>query len=124
MSEIITSSFPLKGILAVSMPQDDEAMMQKTNQQDFKKRSNSFLGRLFSKDDNKDSCAWLYEFSIEMAKRTYEFRSATKEDRAHWVRIFQIIVEMNKEHVTTNFMNPFDFDQKRKEIEAIQENIE
>jgi hypothetical protein len=32
------------------------------------------------------------------------------------VKIFTIIVEMNRECVTTNFMNPFDFEQKRKEI--------
>jgi len=75
-----------------------------------KTRSSSFLGRLFSKEKTDYSCPWLYEFTLEMAARKFEFRCATKEDRAHWIKVFQIIVDMNQEHVTTNFMNPFDFD--------------
>ena len=52
--------------------------------------------------------------------RNYELRCANEKDRAKWAQIFRIIILMNKEAVTTYFMNPFDFDQKRKELETLK----
>jgi hypothetical protein len=47
-----------------------------------------------------------------MSEKTYTLRCANKDDRAHWFRIFRIILEMNEENVNPNFFNPFDFEAK------------
>jgi hypothetical protein len=86
-----------------------------------KKRSSSFLGRLFSGSNNEEgSCPWLYEFKLITNDKTFTLRCANKDDRAHWFRIFRIILEMNAEQVSPSFFNPFDFEAKQKEITRAQ----
>ena len=100
----------------------DKAQVQLILHKGQRKRSNSLMNRLFGANpDQKPECVWQFEFILVTVGRTYVFRAPSKEVRQHWYRIFNIIVEMNKENVATNFMNPFDFDQKRKDIELYQE---
>ena len=99
----------LRDIKEVRIDFEDEA--DKNEKIVKRKRSNSLMNKIFGTDDEKKAkCTWLYEFILVTVDRTYVFRAPSREIRQYWHRIFSIIVEMNKEVVATNFMNPFDFD--------------
>lgn len=64
-------------------------------------------------------CPWLFEFRLETTDRSFNLFAPTRLDRDHWVKIFSILVDMNKASVSTKEINPFEFDSKRnKELQV------
>ena len=66
------------------------------------RRSTSFLNRIFKvkAKETGSQCPWLFEFQLGTNDRSYTFRCANREDRSHWVRIFEIIISMNDINLT------------------------
>lgn len=60
-------------------------------------------------------CSWLFEFTIVTTERQYELHAPTRDDRDHWIKIFKIIVKMNKKGLNTRDTNPLKFDKQKEE---------
>ena len=80
------------------------------------------MGRLFSTEKVNTSCPWLFEFTLDTEDKQFTFRCANKTDRAHWVRIFNLICKMNERGLGASEFNPFDFEASIKREKATAES--
>ena len=53
-------------------------------------------------------------FNLEMADRNMELYAPTRQDRDAWVRVLNLIIEMNREGITTESMSPFVYELRKK----------
>ena len=80
------------------------------------KRSRSLSG-MFRKA-NKD-CGWMYGFRLITFSRQYELYAPTRQDLQHWVKIFNLIVQMYQKGLRTNYITPQAFElQELAKLEA------
>ena len=61
-----------------------------------------------------EACQWNYMFNLEMADRNMELYAPTRQDRDAWVRVLNLIIEMNREGITTESMSPFVYELRKK----------
>ena len=76
-------------------------------------RSRSLLTRLGRKGDD-EVCQWNYNFVLETIERNMELYAPTRKDRDNWVRMFKLIIDMNKQQIGTSTMSPFVYEMQRK----------
>lgn len=69
------------------------------------------MSRLINGPSNE--CPWMFPFTLVTSSRTYELSAAIRSDREHWLRIFKIIIEMNKVGLSTKDVNPLVFEQNQ-----------
>ena len=74
------------------------------------KRSGSLLGRI----TKAEGCKWLYQFNLVTVERTYELYSPTSKDREQWVRLFSLLIEMYKNKITTQQMDPLQYESEHQ----------
>ena len=76
-------------------------------------RSRSLLEKIGRKGVD-ETCQWNYMFVLEMADRNMELYAPTRQDRDAWVRVLSLIIEMNREGITTEEMSPFVYELRKK----------
>ena len=64
------------------------------------------------------SCKWFFEFKLKTNTREYTFRAPSKEQRDLWIRIFKLLIEMNKKSISASNLNPFAFEEQQKHFEV------
>jgi len=86
------------------------------------------MGRIFGTHDYEkngnfmklqDSCKWQFEFQLKTNERSFVLRCANRQDRDHWVRVFNLIVSMNAKRLTSDKLNPFTFEAQEKNKQRI-----
>ena len=56
--------------------------------------------------DDEETCAWNFNFILELSDRNMELFAPTRQDREKWVMIFNLIIEMNEKLISTKLMSP------------------
>lgn len=58
------------------------------------------MDRIFKGPTSK--CPWLFQFNLITTERTYELYAPNRTDRDYWLRIFNIIIQINQIGLTTS----------------------
>ena len=59
-------------------------------------------------------CPWMFGFKLMTVQRTYELYAPNKHDLKHWLRIFNIVLQMNSKGVQFKFCAPLMFEREEK----------
>ena len=55
---------------------------------------------------SKKECSWLFGFRLGTEKRDYDLYSPTRSDMQHWIKIFNLIIQMYRDGRNTTMMTP------------------
>ena len=61
-------------------------------------------------DEERKEITTEHGFTLKTTFKTYTLFTSTKEEAKMWVRVLGLIVEMNKEGLLVDKVNPFDFE--------------
>ena len=79
------------------------------------KRSRS----VFEKFGPDKECPWMFGLRIETKQRMYELYAPTRKDLNHWIRIFNLIIEMNRLGILKRQYTPLMYE-RDKQLKAKQ----
>ena len=57
-----------------------------------------------------DECAFTFQFQLVLSARMLILHAACRDDRAKWIKVFETIIRMNKQAISTKDVNPLHFD--------------
>lgn len=58
----------------------------------------------------------MFGFKLVTDQRTYELYAPNKLDMQHWLRIFDLILQMNVKSISTKLLTPLMFESKQKRL--------
>lgn len=65
---------------------------------------------MFSSDSRLEKIEFNYAFELTIGDKDLLFFVKTKPEFLNWIRLFSLIVEMNKRKIPATLVNPFDYE--------------
>jgi hypothetical protein len=69
---------------------------------------------LITRIGSRERTNFNYGFELTVGERPYLFFVNTHEELVNWTRMFRLIVEMNTRKLPVTLINPFDYEQLRR----------
>ena len=107
-------SFPLRDLLQVKTIQqaqnDQDALDQANNGSMLDKDQ---ILKLYKSNETAQKSIWPFSFQIEFLQRSLTFSVRTKRELKDWVRVFTLIINMNKHGFNVADKNPFVYEKQQ-----------
>lgn len=72
--------------------------------------------QLFNVDEVAERPNWPYTFSIEFVERRFDLAARTKSEMHEWLRVFNLIVTLNKIGFSVTEKNPYTFEAQQNDM--------
>ena len=72
--------------------------------------TNEMTKKMFNVDESSERPSWPFTFSIYFVERRFDLAARTKVEMDEWMRVFKIIVTLNKIGFSVTEKNPYTFE--------------
>lgn len=69
--------------------------------------------KLYKSNETAQKSSWPFSFQIEFLQRSLTFSVRTKRELRDWVRVFTLIINMNKHGFNVSDKNPFVYEKQQ-----------